>query len=189
MVEADGNLLTAFQFDQQKAHLAGVEITLDIHPHPLDWLHIENSFSYVRGTFQTPLEGSKNLPFIPAPKLLTELRADIKKLNSFIKNCYAKFEIENTFSQNNAFTAYNTETSTKEYVVLNFGVGGEIFNRKNKQCIGIYFSALNMGDVAYQSHLSRLKYAATNLSTGRPGVFNIGRNFGIKINIPLSFDL
>ena len=59
--------------------------------------------------------------------------------------------------------------------------------KKNKQSFGIYLSALNIGDVAYQSHLSRLKYAATNLSTGRTGVFNVGRNFGIKINVPLIF--
>jgi hypothetical protein len=49
-------------------------------------------------------------------------------------------------------------------------------------------SALNIGDVAYQSHLSRLKYAAVNEVTGRQGVFNVGRNFGLKINVPLSFD-
>jgi iron complex outermembrane receptor protein len=109
-------------------------------------------------------------------------------LNKTIKNFYAKYEIENNFSQNNAFTAYNTETATKGYVLMNFGVGAEIHNQKNKQIIGIYFSALNIGDVAYQSHLSRLKYAAVNEVTGRQGVFNVGRNFGLKINVPLSFD-
>jgi len=36
--------------------------------------------------------------------------------------------------------------------------------------------------------LSRLKYAPENLVTGRIGVFNMGRNFTIKFNIPLSFD-
>ncbi len=187
LVEVDGNYLTAFQFNQHKANLAGVEITLDIHPHPLDWLHIENSFSFVRGTFESAIEGSKNLPFIPAPKLLTEFRADFKKLNNTIRNFYAKYEIENTFAQNNAFTAYNTETISQGYTLMNAGVGAEIFNKKNKQSFGIYLSALNIGDVAYQSHLSRLKYAATNLSTGRTGVFNVGRNFGIKINVPLIF--
>jgi iron complex outermembrane receptor protein len=45
----------------------------------------------------------------------------------------------------------------------------------------------NLGDVAYQNHLSRLKYAAENLVTGRTGVFNMGRNYSIKLNIPLSF--
>ena len=47
--------------------------------------------------------------------------------------------------------------------------------------------AINIGDVAYQNHLSRLKYAAENMATGRQGVFNMGRNFSIKLNIPLSW--
>ena len=187
IVTVNGTDLSAFKFDQQKANLAGVEITLDIHPHPLDWLHIENTFSYVSGTFQNALEGSKNLPFIPAPKLLTEFRSDFKKLNNSIKNFYAKIELENTFSQKNPFTAYNTETATNGYTLLNLGVGTEVYSRKNQQLFGIYLTALNITDVAYQSHLSRLKYAAENMATGRMGVYNVGRNFGLKINVPLSF--
>ncbi len=187
IVTVNGTDLSAFKFDQQKANLAGVEITLDIHPHPLDWLHIENTFSYVSGTFQNALEGSKNLPFIPAPKLLTEFRSDFKKLNNSIKNFYAKIELENTFSQKNPFTAYNTETATNGYTLLNLGVGTEVYSRKNQQLFGIYITALNITDVAYQSHLSRLKYAAENMATGRMGVYNVGRNFGLKINVPLSF--
>ena len=187
IVTVNGSDLSAFKFDQQKANLAGVEITLDIHPHPLDWLHIENTFSYVSGTFQNAIEGSKNLPFIPAPKLLTEFRSDFKKLNNSIKNFYAKIELENTFSQKNPFTAYNTETATNGYTLLNLGVGTEVYSRKNQQLFGIYITALNITDVAYQSHLSRLKYAAENMATGRMGVYNVGRNFGLKINVPLSF--
>ena len=187
IVTVNGSDLSAFKFDQQKANLAGVEITLDIHPHPLDWLHIENTFSYVSGTFQNAIEGSKNLPFIPAPKLLTEFRSDFKKLNKSLRNFYAKVELENTFSQSNPFTAYNTETATNGYTLLNLGVGTEVYSRKNQQLFGIYITALNITDVAYQSHLSRLKYAAENMATGRMGVYNVGRNFGLKINVPLIF--
>ena len=35
----------AFSFAQNNAKLYGAEFNLDIHPHPLDWLHIENTFS------------------------------------------------------------------------------------------------------------------------------------------------
>jgi iron complex outermembrane receptor protein len=42
-------------------------------------------------------------------------------------------------------------------------------------------------DEAYQNHLSRLKYAAVNNATGRAGVYNMGRNFSVKVNVPLSF--
>ena len=187
LVEADGQMLTAYKFDQQKAILAGVELTLDIHPHPLDWLHIENTFSYVRGKFMTAIEGSSNIPFMPAPKLATELRADFNKNNKSIRNGYFKIEIENTFKQNNIFTSYNTETITPGYTLINAGMGAEIFSKKKKQLFGIYFTAMNLADVAYQNHLSRLKYAPENSFTGRTGVYNMGRNFGLKINVPLNF--
>lgn len=188
-VDVDGDALTAYQFDQQKAKLAGIELTFDIHPHPLDWLHIENTFSIVSGTLNNPIENSRFLPFMPAPKLLTEFRGDFRKINTTIKNAYIKLEIDNTFKQNQVFTAFQTETETPGYLLLNLGMGSEFYNKKNKQIFALYFTASNLTDVAYQNHLSRLKYAAENLATGRKGVFNMGRNFGIKLNIPLSFKL
>jgi len=189
LVNVNGDLLTAFKFDQRRASLAGFEATVDIHPHPLDWLHIQNTFSLVSGKFAIAIEGSKNIPFIPAPRLVTEFRGDFKSLNAVIKNFYTKVELDNTFTQKNIFTAYNTETKTTGYTLLNAGVGADLFTKKGKQLCTVTFSAINIADVAYQNHLSRLKYAAENLATGRTGVFNMGRNFSIKLNIPLSFTL
>ncbi len=189
MVNVNGNLLTAFKFSQRRASLAGFEATVDIHPHPLDWLHIQNTFSLVSGKLKEAIEGSKNLPFIPAPKLVTEFRGDFKSLNAVVKNFYAKIELDNTFTQHNIFTVYNTETKTSGYTILNAGIGADFFNKKEKQLFSLNFSAINIADVAYQNHLSRLKYAAENLATGRTGIFNMGRNFSIKLNIPLNFTL
>ena len=45
----------------------------------------------------------------------------------------------------------------------------------------MYFNAENLANIAYQNHLSRLKYAPENLHTNRVGVFNMGRNFSIKM--------
>ena len=188
-VVVDGETLTAFKFDQQAAHLAGIEATLDIHPHPLDWLHLQNTFSLVSGKLKEAIEGTNDLPFIPAPKLLTELRGDFKVLSPLLKNSYIKFEIENTFKQSHPFTAFNTETSSAAYTLLNAGIGTDIVNRKGQPILNINFIATNIADVAYQNHLSRLKYAAENLATGRTGVYNMGRNFSIKLNIPLSIVL
>ena len=69
LVEQDGKYLTAFTFGEQAAALYGIEITTDIHPHPLDWLHIENSFSFVRGQFMQVTSGNRNMPFIPSPQI------------------------------------------------------------------------------------------------------------------------
>ena len=43
----------------------------------------------------------------------------------------------------------------------------------------------NLTDVCYQDHLSRLKYADLDVVTGRRGVFNMGRNFVLKLAVPI----
>ena len=182
----NGQKLSAFKFDQQQAVLSGMEVTLDIHPHPLDWLHVENTFSLVSGHLKNPLEGSKYLPFIPAPRLISEIRTNFKKISTNIHNFYLKLEADNTFAKKDVFTAYNTETPTPGYTLLNMGVGADIM-ANGKTIFTLSIAGNNLGDVAYQNHLSRLKYADENLATGRIGVFNMGRNFGIKLNIPLSY--
>jgi len=189
LVNLNGLDLTAFKFDQTKAALTGLEATLDIHPHPLDWLHILNTFSVVSGQLRTPIEGNEFLPFIPATKLATEFKGSFNKLTTNIRNFYLKFEVDNTFAKKNVFTVYNTETRTAGYTLLNAGIGADLVNKKNQTLFSLGFSAMNIGDVAYQNHLSRLKYAEENLATGRNGVFNMGRNFSIKLNVPLNINL
>ena len=180
--------VTAFKFSQASASLLGFEMKFDIHPHPLDWLHFENSFSFVAGTFNQSFEGTNKLPFIPAPRLQSELRGDFKKLGSSIKNLYIKLEMDNVSTQNKIFYAYNTETATSGYTLFNIGTGADIGNKDHK-IFSIYAAFNNITDVAYQSHLSRLKYAATNNVTSRQGVFNMGKNFSLKILVPLNFKI
>lgn len=186
IITQDGTDLTAFKFDQTNATLSGVEATLDIHPHPLDWLHFENTFSLTVGKLKNSIESSKYLPFIPAPRLISELRSNFSKVAKSISNFYAKVELDNTFKQDKIFTAYNTETATAGYTLLNAGLGADITSPTGKTIFSLHLAANNLADVAYQNHLSRLKYAAENLVTGRMGVYNMGRNFSVKINIPIS---
>ncbi|MEO6734169.1 MAG: TonB-dependent receptor [Ferruginibacter sp.] len=188
-VTVDGNELNAFKFDQRQAALRGLEATVDIHPHPLDWLHVQNTFSLVAGRFKEAIQSNKFLPFVPAPRLITELRGNFKTAGKAIHNFYTKFEIDNTFAQNKTFSVYNTETLTPAYTLLNAAVGGDFVSKKGMTLFSLHFIASNLGDVAYQNHLSRLKYAAENIVTGRTGVFNMGRNFSVKLNVPLNFKL
>lgn len=187
LVLVDPDLIPAFQFGQHTAHLAGFEALLDLHPHPLDWLHWQNTISYVRGTFKEPVEGIKNVPFIPATRWLSELKAELLSKGKAFRNLSLYFEADHTFHQNKPFTAYDTETATDGYTLLNAGISANI-TRKNKTLFSIYLLANNLTDVAYQNHLSRLKYTDVNPVTGRQGVFNMGRNFSIKLNVPLSFN-
>ncbi|MEN9572100.1 MAG: hypothetical protein RL172_3331 [Bacteroidota bacterium] len=189
LVIQDGEELTAFTFSQQAAEFAGVEASFDIHPHPLDWLHFENSFSFTSARFKEAVEGNKYLPFIPAARLSSELRCSFDKLGRHLAKFYARVQLDNSFKQGKVFTAYNTETATPGYSLLHAGIGADITSATGKTIVGIYITGNNLTDKAYQNHLSRLKYAALNEATGRNGVFNMGRNFSIKVNIPLQFSL
>jgi iron complex outermembrane receptor protein len=186
LVTDHGETLEAFQFNQHNARLAGVEVVLDIHPHPLDWLHFENTFSYVRGRFDNALDGSNNLPLIPAARLNSELRVDLKKAGKGLRNFYFLVEANSVLAQNKAFTGYNTETTTPGYVLLNSGLGAELVSRKGTTLASLHLSLNNITDKAYQDHLNRLKYTDVNEVTGRQGVFNMGRNFSVKLNVPLN---
>ncbi|MCU7549569.1 TonB-dependent receptor [Chitinophagaceae bacterium LB-8] len=186
LVEVDGEMIPAFQFRQQTANLVGAEMGVDIHPHPLDWLHWENTLSYVRGTFAEALEGNKNVPFIPATRWISELRWEFLKKGKTVRNLSLHFDIDNTFKQDKPFTAYDTETPTPGYTLLNAGISANLMNH-DKTLFSLYLLGNNLTDVAYQNHLSRLKYAEVNPVSGRQGVFNMGRNFVVKLNIPLSF--
>lgn len=176
--------LQAFRFNQQNALLAGFECKLDLHPHPFDWLHLETGFSWVRGMFRNEVESVKNLPLIPAPRLQLELRAELAKNGSRIRNLSFFMEYDHSFSQQFAFTAFNTETATPAFGLINGGFHFDLM-RGARSLLQCYFTAQNIADVVYQNHLSRLKYAAENPVNGQRGVFNMGRNFSLKFNIPL----
>ncbi|OQP68552.1 TonB-dependent receptor [Niastella populi] len=183
-----GDELRVYRFDQKDANLYGVELALDIHPHPLDWLHFRNAFSYTRARFTEAVDGTKNIPFIPAARLFTDLAVSLMPKGKTLRNLHINLESDYTFKQDDPFTGFDTETATPGYWLINAGIGAD-FVQKGKTRFSLRFTAYNLGDVAYQNHLSRLKYAAVNNVTGRTGVFSMGRNFGIKLNIPLVWSM
>lgn len=179
---------SAFKYQQNTANLYGGELMLDIHPHPIDWLHFENTFSYVRSSISNGSDSTKYLPNIPAARWLSELKGKFKKVGGVMQNAYVGVQLDRTFAQNDIFSAYQTETATPGYTLLNAGVGTDFVNKKNgKTLFSLHLAANNLTDVAYQNHLSRLKYAPENEVTGRVGVFNMGRTFSMKVSIPIDF--
>ncbi|MBK6965167.1 MAG: TonB-dependent receptor [Bacteroidales bacterium] len=176
---------STFRYATGNAQIFGGEFTLDIHPHPLDWLHFENTISYVQSVQKNQPDSAKYLPYTPAPRLTSELRASKKKLGKSLVNAYTKFEVEVNLAQNHFYAAFNTETATPGYTLLNFGMGADVLAGAGT-LFSIYISVNNLTDVAYQSHLSRLKYAAVNNVTGRAGVYNMGRNLSFKLIVPVN---
>jgi len=177
--------VSTFRYVAGNARLSGGEVRIDIHPHPYDWIHVENSFSFVTAIQKTQPDSSRHLPSIPAPKWQSSVRIDIKSLSKTIRNAYLQLTVEKYFKQGNYYAAFNTETGTPGYVLLNLGLGTD-FWRNEKNLCSLYITMNNLADVAYQSHLSRLKYSELNYSTQRRGVYNMGRNFSLKLIIPVS---
>jgi iron complex outermembrane receptor protein len=119
--------------------------------------------------------------------LVSELRGDFKRTGKTFQKMYVKLEADKTFSQQQPFTGYETETITAGYTLLNAGIGAEVSGANKKTLFSIFLSMNNITNQTYQNHLSRLKYTAENRLTGRRGVFNTGRNFSVKLNFPLAF--
>ena len=190
-VDGSGNQF--FQFQAAQAQIYGGEASIDIHPHPLDWLHFENSISILyalnKGVKGLPIaDSARYLPFIPPMHTHSELRADIRKKLKHFSSIYAKVEMEYYVKQDRAYLAFNTETVTPGYMLFNAGVGADITNKSGNTIFSIHILGNNITDVAYQAHLSRLKYFEDypNNGSGRSGIYNMGRNISFKLIIPLN---
>ncbi|AXP83089.1 Heme/hemopexin utilization protein C precursor [Mariniflexile rhizosphaerae] len=154
-----------FVYLQNDANLYGGEVGLHIHPHPLDWLHMESSFETVTGK-QTD---DSYLPLIPANSVTNILRVEFER--PWLKKAYSFVKLTTTFNQNNA-SAF--ETNTAGYSLLSAGLGGSFNLFKNEATVTL--SGTNLTNKTYVNHLSRLK---------PDGIFNMGRN----INIGLTYNL
>ena len=181
----DGN--TAYAFQQGKADLYGGEASLDVHP--VKQLHFENSISFVYGNRRASggkasTDSNKYLPLIPPVHGLSELRLEFagkKYEDAFIKVQAAWFA-----TQNRVYLEDNTETPTPGYALINAGVGTGLKNRNDRKWVNIYFMVNNIFDVAYQDHLSRLKYFEEYPTDprGHHGIYGVGRNFSLKLDFP-----
>ncbi len=181
-----------FQYQAAHAELYGCEFSLDIHPHPWDWLHFENSLSIIyalnKGVNGTPVSDSaKYLPLIPPLHTNSELRANIPKKWKYFSSIYVKVGMQCWAAQDRAYLAYNTETKTPGYTLFDAGLGADVNGRKGKKLFSIHIAGTNITDVAYQSNMSRLKYMDNypDNGTGRSGIYNMGRNISFKLIVPL----
>jgi iron complex outermembrane receptor protein len=181
-----------FKFRQTTAQLYGGEISIDIHPHPLDQLHFENTLSVVlaenRGGSGASLSDStRYLPLIPPLHTNTELRWDMPKGIGRFKRMFAKVGVQVYAAQDRFFGAYGTETYTPGYTLLDAGIGGDVVNKTGRTLFTVTLLGSNLADIGYQSNMSRLKYMddyPVN-GTGRNGIYNMGRYVSIKVVVPI----
>lgn len=153
--EIDG--FKVYDYIQNNASLYGGEVALHIHPHPLDWLHIETSFENVTGK----LQDGGYLPQIPANNWNNTIKTDFA-IGKWLEEGFATLNVSTTFSQDNV-SGY--EISSDEYTLLNVGFGGKV--KLGKMAFDLNLNGNNLLNRTYIPHLSRL---ATS------GIPNIGIN-------------
>jgi iron complex outermembrane receptor protein len=179
-----------YQFQQGSADLYGGEIAIDFHP--VKPVHFENSLSMVYGYNKSVdakflTDSNRYLPFIPPLHGNSELRFDFEAKKSHVVDGFVKAELAFYATQGRVYLADNTETPTAGYALFNAGAGAGFTNKKGRVVLNLYLMVNNLFDVAYQDHLSRLKYFEPYPSDPRGhGIYNMGRNFSVKLNIPFN---
>jgi len=180
-----------FTYVQTKARIYGGEANLDIHP--FNWLHFENSIGLTygenKGNGGPVADSLKYLPFIPPLHTHSELRGNFTKGFGKLRNVYVSVGFDHYSAQDRFFAAYGTETYTAGYNLISAGLGANLVNAAGKPVIKLFVEGTNLGNVNYQSNMSRLKYF-DNADPGpgvQPGIFNMGRNISFKLVVP--FDL
>jgi len=151
-----------FDYVQSNVELYGGEAGLHLHPHPIDWLHVESSFEMVHGQKQN----GEDLPLIPAASITNTLRTEFNK-TGLLTNSYAFVSTKTVLDQEHIS---NFETRTPGYTLLSAGIGGE-FNISSLD-FNLNLSATNLLNKSYISHLSRLK---------PDGIQDRGRNITLSL--------
>jgi len=183
-----------FQFVSSRAQLYGGEASIDIHP--IKALHFENSLSIVYGNNKGEQgkavgKDSRYLPYIPPIHGISELRYECNWKQAHVVHAFFKVQVEYYNAQDRAFVAYGTETPTDGYTLVNLGIGGSFTDKKGNTLFNLYLNGNNLFDVAYYDHLSRLKYFLFSSTDANPthGLYNMGRNFSLKLDFPLNFSV
>lgn len=170
-----------YQYQQGDARLMGGELSADVHP--INALHFANAFSYVRGMQLHQTAEARNLPMMPAPRWTCDLKYDLPDFaHKHCQRTFVSVGMEYNLRQNKVYWVDDTETPTPAYALFNISAGMDL-HVFGHNCIELSLMCQNLFDKVYQSHLSRLKY------TDGLGIAGMGRNFCLKVNIPIDIHL
>lgn len=160
--------LPLFNYEQlDQAQLYGADFGFHYHPHFAHVLHIESSFSYLRGTSGS----SQNLSLMPQARISSSA---IVRLNM-----KTKFRISEIVLQHQYFLPQNDvvsyETRSVDYSVFNVGMN---MKSMGNQVVEIQVGARNFTNTKYINHLSRLK----NIGLESPGL-----KLYLKLSLTLNY--
>lgn len=175
-----------FKFVSGNAVLSGFEFVFNVHPQNVQWFHFNNTFSTIRSIQKDQPDDTKYLPYTPPTKLVSGVEFLAAKQKGVFRNAYFRADVQHCFEQNKIYYKFGDETVTPAYTLLDLGGGTDIVS-KGKTLFTLNLYAANITDVAYQSNMSRLKYGDPNNVTGRIGIYEMGRNFTVKLLVPINF--
>jgi len=182
-----------YQYQQAAARLYGGELAFNLHPTALPWLSWRTGASLVVGLNDNPAllervgSAARYLPLMPAPQARTELRLTVPpRPSQRLAASYLRLTLDATAAQTRPYAVDGAETPTAGYALLGLGAGTTCRTRAGREAVQLFVQVDNVLNTAYQSHLSRLKYFEYYQAspTGRLGIFNPGRNLGVKLVVP-----
>ena len=160
-----------FDYTQGDAYLYGGEAGFHLHPHPLDWLHLEAAYGSTFGRD----DGRRHLALMPSQKINATIGAsfsfDDKKRHVTIPRTLSIY-LQNRYSFAQGRVADN-ELPTPAYNLLNVGCVLEFGTKPRKIQLNVALN--NILNETYRDHLSRYKTI---------GINNPGRNLSFKLSIP-----
>ncbi|MBC8033051.1 MAG: TonB-dependent receptor [Chitinophagaceae bacterium] len=183
-----------YKYQQARARLYGGEVSIQLHPRSMEWLTFNNSVAYVTGINKNDQllkiygDKAKYLPFIPPLHFNSSVKATSNTIYGIFSKAYATVEADAFGKQDRFYGADDTETFTEGYMLLNIGCGATIVSRQGREQFQVFFQVTNVLNRVYQSNQSRLKYFEYFAATpdGRSGIYNMGRNIGVKVIVPFS---
>ena len=172
------------------AILTGINAWFNVHPGTAKWLEWSNRFSYIYSWLPHATDSTDHLPWTPAPHLHSELKFRL----SSKPGTYFKIGVAHYWRQKDIYSALYTEVPSAAYTLVNAGIGTQVVNRRSSRTIcAFYLNCTNLTNIAYADHLNLAQYfysvkgTLVTVTNQRQGVFNMGRDFTVKVVFPVGY--
>jgi iron complex outermembrane receptor protein len=156
--------LLIYDYKQNNATISGGEFGFDIHPKTAKWFDFKTTYAVINGE----LDKGGNLPYIPASKLVSEIKLSKEKMGG-LQNPFISFIVSN-YGEQTKVAEY--ELPTEGYTLLDVLLGSSINLGKHKADVQIFCT--NFLNEGYFNHLSLIKAI---------GVKEMGRNIGFRFSM------
>jgi iron complex outermembrane receptor protein len=180
-ITTDDFTLLKYAIVQHDATIGGGDFGFDIHSKSAKWLDVKVTYAITRGK----RDGGGNLPFIPADKIIGEVKLSKEKMGK-LRDTYLSFVVSNYSEQKNLSSIEKADQdaaaairniSFDGYTLLDVHVGAAFKLGNQKATVDLFCT--NIANTAYFNQLSLVKFI---------GVRDMGRNIGFTLHIPFGFN-